>query len=230
MMLVLFDIDGTLLLTQHVGVQCMHDASRELYGEAFTFGGVETAGRIDPEIWRDVARANGIEDPDADQDRFRATYAEHLARRLEQNNTVTLLPGVVELVDALGSIDGVTRGLLTGNYPETGLLKIEAAGLDPSVFEVAVWGSDGQSRRDLPGVAMDRHEAATGTRLSPDQVVIIGDTPHDVDCARAHGCVVLAVATGPTPRETLAASEPDLLADDLSQTQEIVSWIMGHRR
>ena len=57
-MLILFDIDGTLLLTQHVGAQCMHDASRELYGEAFTFDGVEIAGRIDPQIWRDVARAN----------------------------------------------------------------------------------------------------------------------------------------------------------------------------
>jgi phosphoglycolate phosphatase len=229
-MLILFDIDGTLLLTQHVGAQCMHDASRELYGEAFTFDGVEIAGRIDPQIWRDVARANGIDDPDAHHARFRAVYAEHLARRLERHNTATVLPGVVELIEALGSIDGVTRGLLTGNYPETGRLKIEAAGLDPSVFEVAVWGCDGQSRRDLPGVALDRHEAATGTRLNPGQVVIIGDTPHDVDCARAHGCVVLAVATGPTPRDMLSASEPDLLADDLSQTQEIVSWIMGHRR
>jgi phosphoglycolate phosphatase len=224
-MLVLFDIDGTLLLTQHVGAQCMHDASRELYGVAFTFDDVEIAGRIDPQIWRDVARVNGIEDPDADHERFRATYADHLARRLQSNNTATVLPGVTALVNALGSIDGLTRGLLTGNYPETGKLKIAAAGLDLGVFEVAVWGSDGQSRRDLPGVALDRHEAATGTRLDPGQVVIIGDTPHDVDCARAHGCRVLAVATGPTPREKLVESEPDLLVDDLSRTQELVSWI-----
>ena len=205
----------------------MHDASRELYGEAFTFEGVEIAGRIDPQIWRDVARVNGIDD--ADHDRFRATYAEHLARRLKLDNTVTLLPGVVPLLEALGSIDGLTLGLLTGNYPETGKLKIAAAGLDLGVFEVAVWGCDGESRRDLPGVAMDRHEAATGSRLDPVQVVIIGDTPHDVDCARAHGCRVLAVATGPTPREKLVASEPDLLADDLSRTQEIVSWILEDR-
>ena len=155
-MLILFDLDGTLLLTQHVGAQCMHDATRELYGEAFTFDGVEIAGRIDPQIWREVALANGIEDPDAEHERFRATYAAHLARRLERDNTATLLPGVAQLVEALGSINGLTRGLLTGNYPETGRLKIEAAGLDPGVFEIAVWGCDGPSRRGSLGAARHR--------------------------------------------------------------------------
>ncbi len=230
MMLVLFDIDGTLLLSQRAGAQCMHDATRELYGDAFTFDGVEIAGRIDPQIWHDVALANGIDDPAAHHDRFREVYTQHLARRLAVANTVRVLPGVTALLKALGAVKGLSRGLLTGNYPETGRLKIEAAGLDPAIFEVAAWGCDGRSRRDLPGVAMDQHAAATGTRLAPGQVVIIGDTPHDVDCARAHGCVALAVATGPSSRDELVASEPDLLADDLSQTQEIVSWILDHSR
>ena len=229
-MLVLFDIDGTMLLSQHAGAQCMHDATRELYGEAFTFEGVEIAGRIDPQIWHDVALANGIDDPAAHHDRFREVYTQHLARRLAGANTVRVLPGVTALLEALGGVEGLTRGLLTGNYPETGRLKIEAAGLDPTIFEVAAWGCDGRSRRDLPGVAMDRHAAATGARLAPDQVLIIGDTPHDVDCARANGCLALAVATGPTSREDLVASEPDLLADDLSRTQEIVSWILAQSR
>ena len=229
-MLVLFDIDGTMLLSQHAGAQCMHDATRELYGDAFTFEGVEIAGRIDPQIWHDVALANGIDDPDEHHDRFREVYTRHLARRLAAANTVRVLPGVTALLDALGAVTGLSRGLLTGNYPETGRLKIEAAGLDPDIFEVAAWGCDGRSRRDLPGVAIDRHAAATGARVAADQVVIIGDTRHDVDCARAHGCRSLAVATGPSSRDELVASEPDLLADDLSQTQEIVSWILGHSR
>ena len=229
-MLVLFDIDGTLLLSQHAGVNGMHDATRALYGEKFTFDGVEVAGRIDPQIWHDLALANGIDDPAAHHDRFRACYAEHLARRLEKNNTVEVLPGVAPLLEELGVIDGLTLGLLTGNYPETGRLKIEAAGLDPEIFEVAAWGCDGRTRHDLPAVAIDRHATNSGIRLAPDQVVIIGDTPHDVACARAHGCWVLAVATGPTPRETLAASEPDLMVDDLSTTPEIVSWILNPSR
>ena len=230
MRLVLFDIDGTLLLSQHAGAQCMRDATRELYGDEFTFDGVEIAGRIDPQIWHDVALANGIDDPAAHHDRFREVYTQHLARRLAGANTVRVLPGVTALLEALGGVERLTRGLLTGNYPETGRLKIEAAGLDPTIFEVAAWGCDGRSRRDLPGVAMDRHAAATGARLAPDQVVIIGDTPHDVDCARAHGCRSLAVATGPSSRDELVATEPDQLADDLSQTQEIVSWILDQSR
>ncbi len=177
-----------------------------------------------------MALANGIDDPDAHHDRFREVYTQHLVRRLAVANTVRVLPGVTALLEALGAVEGLSRGLLTGNYPETGRLKIEAAGLDPAIFEVAAWGCDGRSRRDLPGVAMDRYAAATGTRLAPDQVVIIGDTPHDVDCARAHGCRSLAVATGPSSRDELVASDPDLLADDLSQTQEIVAWILKRRR
>ncbi|MCH7797122.1 MAG: HAD hydrolase-like protein [Planctomycetes bacterium] len=230
MMLVLFDIDGTLLLSQHAGAQCMHDATRELYGDAFTFDGVEIAGRIDPQIWHDVALANGIDNPHEHHDRFREVYTRHLARRLAGANTVRVLPGVTALLEALGAVEGLTRGLLTGNYPETGRLKIEAAGLDPEIFEVAAWGCDGRSRRDLPGVAMDRHAAATGARIAPEEVVIIGDTPHDVDCARAHGCRSLAVATGPSSRDELVACEPDLLADDLSQTKEIISWILDCSR
>lgn len=208
----------------------MHDAARELFGDAFTFDGVEIAGRIDPQIWHEVARVNGIDDPDAHHDRFRATYAQHLARRLAVANTVRLLPGVAALLETLSTVEGLTRGLLTGNYPETGRLKIAAAGLDLAIFEIAVWGCEGGSRRELPGVAINRYVTTTGRRLTPRQVVVIGDTPHDVDCARAHGCHSLAVATGSIPRKELEASEPDLLADDLSQTQEIVSWILEHCR
>ncbi|MHC4415792.1 MAG: HAD family hydrolase [Planctomycetota bacterium] len=225
-MLILFDIDGTLLLTHRAGACSMLDAAREMFGEAFTFDGVEIAGRMDPLIWADAARVNGIADPHAHHDRFRAVYARHLARRLHHNHKVTVLPGVRPLVAALDAIDHVQLGLLTGNYPETGRLKIEAAGLDPDMFAVAAWGSDAPTRRDLPGVARARHARRTGTPVGPDDTIIIGDTPHDVDCARAHGCRCLAVATGPYSRRELEACGADLLVDDLSQTDEILSWIL----
>ncbi len=226
-MLVLFDIDGTLLLTQHAGMRSMHAAARELFGDTFTLEGVEVAGRIDPLIWADLARINGIDDHAVHHDRFRAGYARHLARRLAENNTAVLLPGVPQLLEALGRLEHVTLGLLTGNYPETGTLKIEAAGLDPAGFAVAAWGSDGGSRRELPQRAMTRYHQRTGRRLKGHEVTVIGDTPHDVDCARAHGCRVIAVATGSFSRETLAEHEPDLLVEDLSATGEIVDWIAG---
>ncbi len=225
-MLVLFDIDGTLLATQGAGTSSMRDAARELFGDQFTFDGVEVAGRIDPLIWADLCAVNGIGDPDAQHDRFRSTYARHLAERLERRATVDILPGVPELLDALQRIDHLTLGVLTGNYPETGRLKMQTCGLDPSRFAVAVWGSDGASRRELPAVAMAGYRELRGRSIDPGQVVIVGDTPHDIDCARAHGCRVLAVGTGPYPTAALLDRGADLVVDDLTATAAIVEWIL----
>ncbi len=225
-MLILFDIDGTLLRTEGAGTHSIYDATREMFGEAMVFEGVEIAGRIDPQIWADVCRVNGISNPEAHHERFRAAYGRHLARRILESDRVTALPGVAELVDAVATTEGLTPGLLTGNYPETGRLKIETAGLDPDLFTVTAWGSDARTRRDLPAVAMARYTETTGDSISPDEVVIVGDTPHDVDCARAHGCRALAVATGSFSRDDLEACQPDLLVDDLSRTAAIMSWML----
>jgi phosphoglycolate phosphatase-like HAD superfamily hydrolase len=225
-MLVLFDIDGTLLLSHGAGTGSMLEAARELFGDHVTFDGVEIAGCIDPRIWDEVARANELSDPETHHDRFRQTYIRRLSARLAAGHRVELLPGVRTLLDALGGIDGVTLGLLTGNYAETGRLKIQAAGLDPNLFAVAVWGSDGQTRNDLPARAMRRYLQQTGRPVDPGDVVVVGDTPHDIDCARAHGCRCIAVATGTYSREQLAGHDADLLVDDLTGTEAILDWIL----
>ena len=225
-MLILFDIDGTLLVTERAGTQSMLAAARELFGDNFTFDGVDVGGRLDPLIWADVARANGIEDPASHHDRFRASYLQHFQERLARNPTVTALPGVTELIEALSQGTEMWLGLLTGNYPETGRLKIEAAGLDLDSFAVAVWGVDGTNRRELPVVAMAQYATQTGQTIEPHDVVIIGDTLHDIDCARANGCRSLAVATGVCTADELAAHEPDLLVDDLSDTTLILAWLL----
>jgi phosphoglycolate phosphatase-like HAD superfamily hydrolase len=225
-MLILFDIDGTLLLTQRAGIGAMHDAGRELFGESFTIDGVEFAGRLDPLIWQDLVRLNSLIDGPAEHDRFRATYGKHLEKRLGTSNTALLLPGVKELVSRLGEIEHVTLGLLTGNYPETGRLKIRCAGIDPDVFVIAAWGIDGATRRDLPPVAMDRLASHAGRRFEGRNVVIIGDTPHDVDCAKAHGCRSIGVATGVFSVPQLQASGADIAVPDLGQVDEIVAWLL----
>ena len=227
-MLILFDIDGTLLVTQRAGTQSMLAAARELFGDqfTFTFDGIEIGGWLDPLIWDAVAKANGIEDPASHHDRFRATYLRHFQDRLARNPTVTALPGVTELIEALSQKADTCLGLLTGNYPEAGRMKIEAAGLDLDSFAVAVWGIDGANRRELPVVAMAQYATQTGQTIEPHDVVIIGDTLHDIDCARANGCRCLAVATGVCTAAELAAQEPDLLVDDLSDTSSILAWIL----
>lgn len=226
-MLVLFDIDGTLLSSQDAGSRSMHEAGRELFGDAFTMDGVEIAGRIDPVIWADMAAANGIGDAGSQHERFRAVYARCLARRLADGHEVSVLPGVRDLLEALAAAGGATLGILTGNYRRTGRMKLEAAGLDPDGFPVSAWGCDATSRRQLPGLAMERHERVVGRRVEPGQVIVIGDTPHDVDCARAGGCRALAVASGVYARDALAAADPDLLVDDLTDTARLTGWILG---
>ncbi|HVP73047.1 MAG TPA: HAD hydrolase-like protein [Phycisphaerales bacterium] len=224
-MLILFDIDGTLLLTQGAGVQAMLDAGRELWGERFTIDGVEFSGRLDTLIWNDLTRINGVANDEANHDRFRAAYGRQLAQRLQHNPTARLLPGVRELVHKIIDVDHATLGLLTGNYPETGRLKIQSAGLDPDLFKVAAWGCDGKARRDLTPLAMKRHLQLTGRHVRGEEVVVIGDTPHDVDCAKAHGCRSIGVATGMFSVADLEATGADLAVETLADTAGVLRWM-----
>lgn len=226
-MLILFDIDGTILLTSGAGVKAMDDAGRELFGEGFTMEGIEFSGRLDTLIWNDLVELNRIPPDRRDHDRFRALYGGKLAARLAANPTARLLPGVADLVDRLSREPKVTVGLLTGNYPETGRLKIRHAGLDPDLFTVAAWGCEGGCRRDLTPLAIERHAKASGRRLDSQAVVIIGDTPHDVDCAKAHGCRAIAVATGAFSVESLWEAGADLAVADLSDTSMLMEWLLG---
>ncbi len=227
-MLVLFDIDGTLLVTQGAGIAAMQDAGREMFGEHISFDAVNFAGSLDPLIFAAAADVNDIRDHQQHHEAFRAAYLLRLTDRLSQQPSVaTLLPGVAELVGAIAANDAATLGLLTGNYHEAGRLKIDAAGLDFTDFKVGAWGDDGAHRRDLPGVAMSRHAEMIGAPIDPAEVVIIGDTPHDVDCARHNGCRSLAVATGRFSRMELESHGPDLAVEDLSETDDLLAWMNG---
>ncbi len=225
-MLILFDIDGTILLTQGAGVKAMQDAGRELFGEHFTIDGVEFSGRLDTLIWSDLTKRNRIENTPEQHDRFRQTYGRKLSERLVAHRTATLLPGVAELVHEIIDVDHATVGLLTGNYPETGRLKIQHAGLDPDLFRVAAWGIDGKTRRDLPPLAMQRLQRLTGREVRGEEVVIIGDTPHDIDCAAANGCRSIGVATGAFSIDELARSGANLAVESLADTRALLRWML----
>jgi phosphoglycolate phosphatase len=226
-MLILFDIDGTLLLTRGAGVQAMRDAGRELFGERFTVDGVEFSGRLDPLIWRDLAMHNGVDDAELHHEPFRAAYRRHITRRLTEQPTAFSLPGVAALIEELQRCaDEVTLGVLTGNYPETGRLKLERAGLSPDVFTVAAWGIDGPTRRDLPPIAFRRYHEHHARTIEPERVVIIGDTPHDVDCALHNGCRALGVATGAFSTGELLDAGAHHAMENLSAVDEVMHWLM----
>ncbi len=229
-MLLLFDIDATMIVTQRSGLKAMLDAGRELYGPAFTLDGIEFAGRLDPLIFSDAFRNHGIPDSEAVQRQFREVYARHLFRRLQEPNVGRALPGVLPLLDALRGRNGLTLGVLTGNFEETGSAKLRACGIDPDRFTVRVWGDDSPHnppRRDhLPPVAFERYRRFAGAHPDPSRTVIIGDTPHDVACAKAHGCKCLGVGTGLHRAEQLLDAGADFALPDLSDTDRCLAWLL----
>lgn len=224
-MLVLFDIDGTLLHSLSAGVHAMRTALQELHGIEADFSKVEVHGRLDTLIWRDLAAVHGYPTCDASHDRFRGAYSWHLERRLAERNTVERFPGTSELVHAVHGHPELTMGLLTGNYEFTGRLKVRHAGIDPDLFVVNAWAGDAPDRRGLVPVAMRRYAERTGAPITGDRVVIIGDTPADVDCAHASGARCLAVATGHFGTDALHAAGADLVVDDLRDTERLLAWI-----
>lgn len=225
--LVLFDIDGTLLRSQGAGVGAMQRTFDELYpGRGISMEGVPIAGRLDTLIVGDVLRKYGIEATCADEARFRGRYAELLEARLADGvAAVRLMPGVAELVQRLAATPELAVGLLTGNWAQTARLKIVAAGLEWERFPFGAFAGDGALRRDLPPVAMRRFAEARGRAIAAERVVVIGDTPLDVDCAKHNGCRALAVATGDFTLDALGATDADLVVPDLSETARLVAWL-----
>ncbi len=229
-MLILFDIDATLLTTTRAGIKAMGFAGRELYGPSFDEHAVEYSGRLDPLIIRDLLTIHGYPvNADAIQG-FRDGYRRHLGALLEDRSLARPCPGVMDLLGALPKTPGVTLGLLTGNFPETGGMKLRAAGIDPDWFPITAWGNESPhhppARDHLPPVALARFAARTGQAIDPRRVVIIGDTPHDVSCARAHGLRSLAVATGMFTVDQLAASGADRAVETLVDTRGVIAWLL----
>ncbi len=227
--LALFDIDATMLVTNRAGVRAMIETGEEMVGPGFHAEGVSFAGNIDPLLVEELLIRNGAEAHEGVIEEFRARYARRLESLLPRTGA-RALPGVAQLLDALEREDGVVLGVLTGNYPETGAMKLRAAGIDPSRFRVSVWGCDSPHRparrTHLPGVALER--CARDVRaIGADRVVIIGDTPHDVACAKVIGGRALGVATGSFSTAQLSEAGADLSVETLSDTMALASWMVG---
>jgi|TARA_B100000959_G_scaffold269723_1_gene315798 phosphoglycolate phosphatase-like HAD superfamily hydrolase len=215
-MLVLFDIDGTMLSSEGVGVRSIEETCEKMFGKPCSLEGIPIGGRLDPLIWHDVCQKHGMENSESLHNVFRLQYIETLAKNLQEVE-VRILPGVQQLVNALAAMDNVTLGLVTGNYKETGCMKVEAAGFDLGLFTANAWGTDGLIRKDLPPHAIQQTEETN--------VILLGDTIHDVTSGKSAGCRSIAVCTGSHDWAKLCSVDPDLLLEDLSDTEEVLHWI-----
>ncbi len=216
MRLVLFDIDGTLLRAQGLGLDVMERVGRQLLGPAFTLDGIDFGGALDPWIFRQAAQRLGHDDPSHLHSAFRDAYLDELARELaEGERRPVLLPGVLAALTTFRTDPTATLGLVTGNYGRAVPLKLRAAGIDPEQFVIGAFGDDAPTRPDLVRLALEQWRAR-GAEPDPRRVVVIGDTPRDIDCAKKNGCRSVAVATGRHSIEELEAGGADLVVRDLT--------------
>jgi len=219
--LVLFDIDGTLV-EGGPAKGAFHHALLSVYGEAGPIETHEFSGKTDPQIARELLRLGGVDEGviDGGLPRFWEIYLAELATRL-QAHPMTVLPGVAPLVEALNTQGDVAVGLVTGNVLGGARLKLASVGL-PS-WSVGAFGSDHELRNELPGIALRRASDAWGVAFSPDRVVVVGDTPRDVECGRHHGTRTVGVATGNFTTDVLAAAGATRVLESFEDLEETMA-------
>jgi phosphoglycolate phosphatase-like HAD superfamily hydrolase len=217
--LLLFDIDGTLILTGGAGGRAMTRAFEATYGLVDALKRVDLAGRTDRIIISDALTEAGLAFEEHRLAEFRRVYCAFLHEELDRASTTQTkgaLPGVRVLLDALAARDDVSLALLTGNFRESAEIKLAYFDLW-RYFSFGAYGEDAFERPHLLPIALDRQRARE-TPVHAADVIVIGDTPHDIHCARSGGARVVAVATGNYSRSDLDAHAPDALFDDLSDT------------
>ena len=218
--LVLFDVDGTLIDTGGAGRLAVEQAFRSVFDVDPTVprDGVRFAGMTDPAIFLAQARALGIasEVYEARRASLQNAYFIALSAEMERNDPRRrVLPGVLPLLEDLARRDDVELGLLTGNFERGARIKLGPFGLN-RFFAGGGFGSDDADRAAIARIAREKIARVTGQAFEPARVVVVGDTEHDVTCARANGFRAVAVESGWVAREVLERAAPDALLADLS--------------
>jgi len=223
--LLLFDIDGTLLLSGGAGKRALNRTFEETFGVAGAFNGIPVAGRTDLLILGDVLKRCGVVADAEARARFLTRYCEHFEREiLHPGPRKGLMPGVRQLLDRLAQTPGVACALVTGNIARAARIKLEHFGLH-RYFACGAYGDDAPRRDDLVPIAVDRARRAGIDVDSPQQAVVIGDTPLDVQCAAAAGARAVCVATGPFTQEALRRAGADAVLPDLADPEGFLAAV-----
>jgi phosphoglycolate phosphatase-like HAD superfamily hydrolase len=223
----LFDVDLTLIHSGGAGVRAMERTFRALYGVPDAFAGMEFAGRTDGAILRECYLRHALYSADdllREFARFRDVYFGELAEVLTTEGNCRVLPGVHELLKALGARDDVVLGLGTGNYREAARLKLDHVGLWYRFMDGG-FADDAEDRAEL--IASGIARLSGGATVDGERVWIVGDSPHDVRAAKANGARVLGVATGNCSAEDLLAGGADVVMPDLSDIQAVISQTLS---
>ena len=225
---VLFDIDGTLLTTAGAARAAFTRALSEAAGRPISPDGYSFSGRTDPQIARDILSRHGVEGAalEAAIPESIRLYLRYFAENPSLDKA-RLLPGVPDLLEALASRPGIRTALLTGNVEQGARLKLGNLGITGYFdFSLSCFGNDDADRYRLPALALERARVRLGPEVAGRQLVLVGDSEHDVLCGRSIGARAFAVCTGWTPAHVLQSLRPDVLLQDLSDTAGVLEAIL----
>lgn len=225
--LILFDIDGTLLLSGRAGMRAMTRAFSQTFGIGDVFAGESFGGRTDSYLVSKALTRAGLPDTAENHHRFRDAYLPLLAEEIRHPGTghKGLMPGARELLEALHDYDHLHLALLTGNYREAAEIKLQHFELW-DFFEWGAFSDDHADRNQLVPIAKSRAETYDIPVEAIERVIVIGDTPHDVECARVAGATCIAVATGGYTVEQLREAGADQVLPDLSDTGRVLALLV----
>ena len=217
--LVLFDIDGTLVLTGGAGIRAMNRAGQAVLGVPRILDGIPVAGRTDWSIFRDALEKIGRQLDDELFARLRDEHVSNLEEEILQrgDGVKAIMPGVRDLIAALESRGDILLGLLTGNFKSAARIKLEHFDLWRH-FACGAFGDDAPDRNELVPFALERAHGCGLPHLPYSDVVVVGDTPHDVACAQVVGARPVGVATGTYTVEQLQQSGAPVVLRNLSDT------------
>lgn len=226
--LVLFDIDGTLIDTFGAGRRSLEHAFRHVFGLdriAEVAAQVRFEGKTDPIIIGEMAAAAGVAEADvhARAAEMREAYLAALQEELSRvDSRRRVRPGVEPLLRDLTAREDVHLGLITGNIERGARMKLEPFGL-LSYFRGGGFSSDHPQRAEIARIAREKMTAACGVAFEASRVFVIGDTDHDVLCAKANGFRSIAVPSGWVSAERIEAARPDVLLPDLANLSRVLA-------
>ncbi|MGB8352446.1 MAG: HAD family hydrolase [Chthoniobacteraceae bacterium] len=219
--LILFDIDGTLLTSGGSGERALRMALKDRFGHDEDLQHVEIAGRTDTGIAMRILEKHGTPPTPENITLFLDGYLQHLDAELKRSDG-RLLPGILQLLNKLKTRPHIVLALLTGNLSKGAQIKLTHYGIW-NFFEFGAYADDHHDRNELGRFARARALEKHGVEFAPEDIFVIGDTRHDIDCGRIFGAKTVAIATGNFTREQLAVHHPDFLFDDLSNVDEVIA-------
>jgi len=220
--LLLFDLDGTLLLTGGAGTRSFERSFLKHYGVRVDTQRVRMDGKTDPAIARELLSLYGLPSDDPAVQKVLSGYVEALDSEVAASPGYHVLQGVEVALKELSQRSDVVIGLATGNLESGARIKLERGKLN-QFFPFGGFGSDSENRPEIVRIAVRRGKEYAKEDFGPGDIVVIGDTPRDIDAGKAASVKVLAVASGSFDLEALRACSPDAVVKSLSPVSEWLS-------